>query len=342
MNTGGGRKSFTRRMLDLIFRAGLFDVLHTLRPKRLTVLNYHRVNILDQPGFDSFKPNISATPVGFAAQLDYLQRRFNIVSIHEIITWLREEGDLPNHTALITFDDGYHDNLTHAAPALKHRGLPALIFLTTDHIGRSTPFYWDLVAYCFHHTELDHVELPMVGLQSWNSITGLDTVMRAWIEQLKTAPNTDLRWHVERLPDLLDVSVPDDAFAGLTMTWEDVRKLASEGIAMGSHTMSHPILTRISLDQARDELSGSKERIEEEIGLPVESFAYPNGGAADFNPAIMALAGEVGYKAAFTLMPGASPYDTLRDSPLEIRRIYIGREDDEARFAAKVSGFRIL
>jgi peptidoglycan/xylan/chitin deacetylase (PgdA/CDA1 family) len=341
MKTGSDRKSLSRRMLDLMYRAGFFEVLHTLRPKRLTVLNYHRVNDPDQPDFDTFKPNVSATPEGFAAQLEYIQGRFNVIGIQEIIDWLQGEEDLPNHAALITFDDGYHDNLTNAAPALKQRGLPALIFLTTKHIGRPTPFYWDLVAYCFHHTDLDHAELPMAGLQSWNNSITRETIMRGWIELLKTIPNTDLQRHVERLPDLLDVSVPDDAFAELTMTWEQVRNLTEDDIAMGSHTINHPILTRISLDQARNELSGSKARIEEEIGLPVESFAYPNGGAADFNPAIMAIAGELGYKAAFTLLPGSNAYSTLRKSAMEIRRTYIGREDDEARFAAKVSGFRI-
>ena len=335
------RKSLIRDTLELMFRTGFFDVLHALRPQRLTVLNYHRVNDPDQPGFDMFKANVSATPEGFAAQLDYLQQRFNIVSIGEIVAWLRGEGDLPRHAALITFDDGYYDNLTHAAPSLKERSLPALIFLTTDHIGRSEPFYWDLAAYCFHHSQRDNVDLPLVGHQSWNSTAGREAVMRGWIEQLKTIPNTELSRHVEKLPDLLDVSVADDAFTGLTLSWEQVRHLAAQGVAMGSHTMSHPILTRISPDQAQNELAGSKARIEEEIGRRVESFAYPNGGAADFNPAIMALAREVGYAAAFTLLPGARAYRAVQNSPLEIRRIYVSRKDDDARFAAKVSGFRI-
>jgi len=341
MKVSGRRKSLTRRTLELMFRTGVFDVLHALRPQRLTVLNYHRVNDPDQSGFDMFKPNVSATPEGFAAQLDYLQQRFNIVSIGEIVAWLRGEGDLPRHAALITFDDGYCDNLTHAAPFLKERSLPALIFLTTDHIGRSEPFYWDLAAYCFHHSQRDNVDLPLVGHQSWNSTAGRETVMRRWVEQLKTIHNTEIDRYVEKLPDLLDVSVADDAFAGLTLSWEQVRHLAAQGVAMGSHTMSHPILTRISPDQAQNELAGSKARIEEEIGRRVESFAYPNGGAADFNPAIMALAREVGYAAAFTLLPGAPAYRAVQNSPLEIRRIYVSRKDDAARFAAKVSGFRI-
>lgn len=341
MKTKGNPGKFTRRTLELLFHTGIFDALHALRPQRLTVLNYHRINDPDQDGFDTFKPNVSATPQGFAAQLDYLQQRFKIISVAEIAAWLRGSGELPPHAALITFDDGYRDNLTHAVPALKARGIPALIFLTTDHIGAPNPFYWDLAAYCFHHSSRDAVDLPLMGHQTWGSTLERDAVMRRWIEGLKTIPHADLRRYIDELPDLLGVSVAENAFTGLTLTWDQVRRLAANGVAVGSHTMSHPILTRVPLDRARNEIIGSKRRIEEEIGRSIEGLAYPNGSAADFNPAIVNLAREAGYAAAFTLMPGVNGYRALQRSPLEIRRIYVGREDAEARFAAKVSGLHV-
>jgi peptidoglycan/xylan/chitin deacetylase (PgdA/CDA1 family) len=334
----GKRKSLARRVQEAAFRAGIFDAYHALRPRRLTVLSYHRVDDPYRAGFDTFRPNVSATIAGFAAQLDYVLERFNVVSNAEVVAWLSVKGDLPDYALLITFDDGYSDNLRNAAPILKARQLPALIFLTTDYIGQARPFYWDLVAYCFARTERDMADLPLLGRRSWPGAEARAAVVRAYCERLKLISEADKLIQVEQLPEILDVSIPSDAFAGLTLTWEQVRELAVAGIDVGSHTMSHPILTRIPIEQAREELAGSRARIEAQGGRPVVSLAYPNGLATDFSPQIEALARDAGYLAAFTLLPGPSSYAHVRRAPMQIRRIFIGHKDTLPRFAAKVSG----
>ena len=328
----------SHKVLELFFQMGLFEVMHRLWPPRLTILAYHRITDPHAPGFDTFKPNVSATPAAFAAQMDFMQQRFNVVSIGDIVAWLRGQHPLPPRPALITFDDGYRDNLEQAFPILQARRLPAVVFLATDYIGHALPFYWDLIAYCFHHTSQDGADLPLAGWQHWSDENGRAAVMMSWLDYLKKLSD-DKKWAlVIRLPQALGVSLSAGAFARLHLSWDEVRSMVAGGVDMGAHTQSHPILTRISLEQARLEATGSKARIEQEIEHPVVSFAYPNGLPADFNPALQTMLKQVGFEAVFTLVPGPARPAEVRQAPLAIRRIFVHYQDTLPRFAAKVMG----
>lgn len=325
-------------LLILLHKMGAFDFVRMLMPNVLTVLNYHRIDEPYSKGFDTFRPNISASPSEFAKQMDFVARNYHVISEAELVAFIRHGQKLPPRAALITFDDGYLDNYTIAYPILKARSLPAIIFLATDYIGVDKPFYWDLVAYCFHHTTKDYADLPHIGGKSWVDDLSRIRVMLAWIETLKRIPDTDRQKIVERLPDILGVGIGDDAFMGLTISWSQAREMNANGIGMGGHTVSHPILTRISLDDATLELSRSKQRIEEELKTPVFSFAYPNGQSTDFNNDIMTRVDQVGYKAAFTLLSGPTRHTTVVNHPFSIRRIFLSHEDNFSRFIAKLTG----
>jgi len=327
------------QVLTLLYKLHLFDILHRIvNRSKLTVLAYHRIDDPHAPGFDTFTPNVSATPAQFAAQMAHLSRRYTVVSIDDVTAWLRGEHSLPPYPALITFDDGYADNFRHALPVLKKHRFPAIVFLATDYIGNSKPFFWDLAAYCFAHTEKTSAVLPPAGELHWHNSQNRTAVMVKWLNQLKTLPDAEKWAHIHALPARLDVSVPADAFAGLTMTWDEVRTMIAGGVAMGAHTMSHPVLTRVSPAQARAEIAGSKACIEAVTGSPVTTFAYPNGLLTDFNAEIQTALTETGIEAAFTLLPGPVPMATARQAPLAIRRIFIGRKDSLPRFAAKLVG----
>lgn len=328
--------------LDLAFRLGVFESARLLHARSLTVLNYHRIDYFDSPNFDLFRPNVSAAPETFAQQMDYLRARYNVISVERLAAWLKGAAALPPRAALITFDDGYADNLKHAFPILKTRGLSAVIFLTTGFIETARPFYWDWVAYCFHHTRRQTVFLPLLGELRWRSPKERERVMRDWIETLKRLPDEQKNALISELPDLLEVPIPEARFSGLYLTWEQVRAMRRDGIEFGSHTVSHPILTRIPLEQVRRELTESRRKIEQETGSPVVSLAYPNGQAADFSPAVAEAAREAGFSLAFTLLPGPTRYQTVRRGPFTIRRIYIGNNDTLPRFAAKLSGLARL
>jgi peptidoglycan/xylan/chitin deacetylase (PgdA/CDA1 family) len=330
-------KKFT---LSFMYKAGAFDVVHSLRPHRLTVLNYHRINDVKNPNFDNFHPNVSASPVQFSRQMDYLKDRFNFITVEEIIDWLKGETVLPKYPALITFDDGYRDNLTNAYPILKERNIPAVIFVSTDYMDSNKPFYWDLISYCFHHSTKRDVTLPFFGNSTIANKQAAAKLAEQFIVKLKTLPEEEKLKVIDEIPEILTVDIPEHAFRNNHLTWDEIRYLANNGISIGSHTQSHPILTRISRDAARRELEGSKSRLETELGKEVTSFAYPNGSRDDFDPETVQIVKSCGYDIGFSLISGSPNISKLNPIRYEINRIYIGKNDTMPRFAAKLSGLR--
>jgi len=200
------------------------------------------------------------------------------------------------------------------------------------------PFNWDLAAYCFHHTIQAEADLPALGHQSWSSEAEREAVLSRLLALLKTLPADESRAAYQALPRTLGVGVPDNAFAGLHLSWDEVREMTLAGVAMGAHTESHPILTRVSPDRVQAEIAGSKARIEDELGRPITTFAYPNGTPADFSPEVEESVYRAGFEAAYTLVLGPSRFDEVRANPLAIRRVFVSHLDTMPRFAAKVVG----
>jgi peptidoglycan/xylan/chitin deacetylase (PgdA/CDA1 family) len=326
-----------KKILDFVYTTGLVRAGRRLFRHSLTVLNYHRIGDLKLPGFDSFQPNVSADPDVFRQQMGYLSRWFNVVSIKNIVQWLHGQRSLPPYAAVITFDDGYLDNYTEAYPILKQYNFPAVIFLTTGHIDTDVPFYWDLAAYCFFHTKQDRVLFPDKTERSWANAAEKQQACHAWVASAKTLPDAEKQKLAAQLPGRLNVAIPKNHFKNLMANWEQVREMGKNGIEFGGHTIHHPILTCIPLEQARMEIAGSKTRIEEETGQPVYSFAYPNGMKNDLNPAIETLVSQAGYHAAFTLLPGPTSFREVRQNPFAIRRVFVMYSDSLPRFATLVN-----
>ena len=265
------------------------------------VLIYHRVN----RGGGPFA--IERVPTGaFRTQMIHLVRSFRVMPLTEIVERLRTGEPLPPKTIAITFDDGYEDNYTEAFPILRELGLPATIFLTTGCIGTGESLWFDRVLHAFATTERDSVTL------SWGAeVTGLrDTATRAkaafqTLYGLMRLPNADRIEAIARLVRELGgggESVPLPSM----LDWNQVRTMAAGGITFGAHTVTHPILSRLPIEEAKGEIETSKRRIEVETGRPANLFAYPVGRRADYSPGVIELIAGAGFHAALTTAAGAN------------------------------------
>ncbi|NOH02962.1 MAG: polysaccharide deacetylase family protein [Chloroflexi bacterium] len=337
------RARIVNGLLSLSSRMGLYHAARFASPNLLTVLNYHRVDDPHVPGFDTLKVNVSATPSDFARQMDYVRKHYSAINCETLISFLKGEADLPPRAALITFDDGYYDNYSNAFPILAERNLPAVIFLATGFIDGSASFYWDYVSYCFYHTAKRKASLPLLGECAWEDEPSRERLLLRWIEAVKRIPETQKNEYVSRIGAALEVDVPAQAFENLHLNWDQVRAMSRSGlIEFGSHTVTHPILTRIPVEQAAYEILESRKRIEEETGRAVRALAYPNGGRADFSEPVMQAARDAGIEVAFSLLPGPTRYSTAGKNALSIRRIFLAHYDTFPRFLAKINGLSRL
>jgi peptidoglycan/xylan/chitin deacetylase (PgdA/CDA1 family) len=330
-----------RQQVAKILRAsgGLNLINRYWGKQRLTVLAYHRIIEWNTPTFADYEPVVSATPSMFEQQMAYIAKHFNVIRLAQLQNFLFHNEPLPEHPLLITFDDGFTDNYDFAFPILKKFGFPAVIFLVTSRMTNPTRPWWDEVAYAFHHTRLATADLPLIGKQAWASESERKSVREMLIQRLKIVPEAQKLEAVANTSQHLEVAPSQDK---LFISWEQVRELVANDVACQPHTVTHPIMTRISSQEVHQQLAQAKADIERETQQTANAFAYPNGTPSDFDKTTMQILRDVGYNTAFTLVAGPMRAKEAQQHPLQIKRVYLGNRDSLDIYASKVMGVPAL
>jgi peptidoglycan/xylan/chitin deacetylase (PgdA/CDA1 family) len=320
---------------------------HCLRQRKegrapsLTILAYHRIGqspVNTSAGAEMLDDKlISASQAGFTWQMEYLNRNFHIITADHLLTSAREGAPLPPNAALITFDDGYRDNFDLAFPILSARRIPAVVFLTTGLIGTTKRLWWDEIASLLVSTAAAAVSLPGAGSLRLQSAKDRNKTREILRRRFKTMSGSQQEAALRDLRKQLQPERQPETCERIFLNWEEIRAMQACQISFAAHTHTHPILTRIPLDEAEQEISRSRHIIEQETGCPVQFFAYPNGRSADFSAQTRELLIKLGFVSAVTLMPGSNSLKRQNIDWLSLRRVYIG-SDDRSAFIAKVSG----
>lgn len=272
----------------------------------LTVLCYHGVVETRRDG-SLFGNTVSAAE--FRAQLDYIGRHFHPVTVAEIAAGFDQARPLPPNAVAITFDDGYRNNVSLAAPILAEKGLPAVFHLSTDYIGGRRILWPDEIL--LRLMDWPDAALPVPpGFVRPAGGTRLEAA-----RTIKEGCKRISAGAREEFLDLLRAGTPAqpsryDGEAHDFMSWDEARRLVSLGFELGSHTVSHPILSRLERDALARELNESRMVIRRETASQCLALAYPNGSTADFSPEVLSAAGEAGYSVAFSVedcIAGAAP-----------------------------------
>jgi peptidoglycan/xylan/chitin deacetylase (PgdA/CDA1 family) len=334
----GLRRGAIRGVLRGALATGLWRIARTVVPEGVGVLLYHRIADARDPAFYGFADNVSATRAGFARQLDYLARSHNVIDLASFEAWLVEKQPLPKNSVLITFDDGYADNVEHALPELAARGMPAVLFLATGFVGDKRSFFWDAVAEAFATAPRTAADLPLLGTRLLSTALERMQAAREWIAAAKRLPSSELRSALGRLASALDRHLDPRPPRKTHATWSEIGQLAEGGFTICPHTVHHPILSRIAITAAEQEILASRQEIEERLGYRSRTFAYPNGLEPDFGVEHEELLRKHGFVAAFRSNGGNCFAAEARARPYAIRRICVTHKDDLPRFAAKLAG----
>jgi peptidoglycan/xylan/chitin deacetylase (PgdA/CDA1 family) len=328
-----------KRLLVKALRvSGVLRLARFSNRRRLLLLTYHGV-LPAGSGADDYLARNCVDADAFARQMRFLSRHYRCISLSDAVAGLAGEKPLPHRAAVVTFDDGFRNNLDHALPVLRQYGVPATVFVTTDHIGRGTRLLWtERVARLVTESRPgDRIDVVVAGERITASSPGeRREAARALLKRLKSVPVGERDRAIAELEQALgaDAGAPEeDRYAFLD--WDGVRALIAGGVEIGSHTATHAVLTSLTPDAIRRELARSKGAIERHIGRPCVLFSYPNGTAADFNDAAKAALREAGFVCALSQIPGMNTAGTDR---YELRRVNIGRGHDDLLFEAQVAG----
>jgi peptidoglycan/xylan/chitin deacetylase (PgdA/CDA1 family) len=290
------------------------------------ILLYHRVtDVRTDPQF------LCVTPDNFSQQMEVLRRSWNPISLHQLGIGLREQK-VPRRGVLVTMDDGYADNLYNAKPILERYEIPAIVFVASGYVGFEREYWWDeLERLLLQPGSLpEELKFQLNGTdRQWK--LGKSAVFYSeenyrshanWNLGKKSVPTErhslylDLYRLMRPLEPRQQGEILDKLHAWsackssprelcLPMTAPELRKLREGNlIDVGSHTISHPILSSLPLDSQRKEISGSRDLLEEIIGESVTSFAYPFGGDGDYTPQTVELVRDAGFESAFSTAPG--------------------------------------
>ena len=251
----------------------LFLAKRLVRRRGVIVLTFHRVLTDAELQQTASLPGMIVRRQTFEDFLKYAAEKCELLDVSAAPDW-QSRGRVK---LAVTFDDGWFDNASTASPIAFRHQAPMAIFIVPEKLGTALPFWPERAA----------------SSLAWSGYADAGYIERT-IENLKMLPPEERN---KRVGQLMAEHSASQSVTELdkTMTWEQVRELDGKDVSFGSHT-THEILTAIPLAQAEEEIAGSRERIERELGKSCRLFSYPNGDCSD---EVRKLVQRAGYSFAF-------------------------------------------
>jgi peptidoglycan/xylan/chitin deacetylase (PgdA/CDA1 family) len=297
-------------------------------PKFL-ILCYHRIGTGGIPLYSELSPKL------FEAQIHFLRKHYRIISLAEVRRGL-EEPARTGPAVAITFDDGYRGVYTHAFPILQKYNIPATVFLIADSVESGQVAWYDRVFLALQvmpaghfEIQLDHARIFRLSSRRSRLYAALEIMsyLRSLPDPRRQACCADLEKRV-KLPQL--------ELEDRMMDWEHVRTMQSAGVVFGSHTVTHPVVSRLTPEELDFEIAESKKRLEAKLGIVVEDFAFPFGHSADCGTQAAGWLARCGYRSAVTTVPGVN---TPGVDHFALRRVQIGEEHTLSMFSLCLTHF---
>lgn len=315
--TGGWGKADLRTVIMRLYR-----LLRWVRQSRIRILAYHGVDERDDPviNFDG----LQVTPAVFEEHLRIIRRDYHPLTLRQVTAALYGEVPPPSRAVVLTFDDGYLNNYSIAAPLLEKYGIPATFFLTTGFIGSSQDMWWYRVRRAVAWAV---GEIPSPDGRKGMKLSGVRervAAVRVWEDSLRRMPFIAREQRVERLVKECGTE-PGGGLLYPPMSWDQVRDLARRGFEIGAHTIHHVWLGAESGEVVREEIGCSIKSVRREIaGVKADAFSLPYGADA---MDIQSLLEECGVRAAVTTRHGLAH---VHGDPWRLPRLNIGRHEGTA------------
>jgi peptidoglycan/xylan/chitin deacetylase (PgdA/CDA1 family) len=254
----------------------------------------------------------------------YLQRHYRVMHLEDALQEgvTSSRGNDHRTPLVMTFDDGYRDNYTHAFVLARELQLPITIFLIPGYIESGKRFWWLESRYLMKHTQVEKVALDgkLYHLHSPGERQALEEKIDAHL--LHASSVAERETFIKAMHETLAVPAALTVAEEHTrpLTWSEVREMQASGwVSFGAHTLHHPILIYLSDEQELlREVHECRVVLEQQLKRPVRSFAYPVGQQQHIGEHVMHAVQEAGYDWAFTTING---FNNRESNAYLLRRI---------------------
>jgi peptidoglycan/xylan/chitin deacetylase (PgdA/CDA1 family) len=298
---------------------------------------------MSHPQWIPLRPQLR--PAMLERSLRLLTRHYRLLGFEQATAIIAGRAPLEQSCAAVTFDDGYRNNLACAVPVLRRYQARPIIYLTTGHIERRTPFWFDRLDFALQAGLQLNGRTLTVGAEALKLRTGTRAEMASSYAQLRQVakaairPDTTMLAELDSIAESLELEAgrkladifEQDGFSGV-VTWEEVRA-ATADVDFGSHTANHIRVPLVNAEEAEQELVDSKQQIERAIDTPCRHFAYPDGS---FSREAADLVRAAGYTSAVTMEPGLN---RVGDDLMQLKRIPFPLQGSDSELLLELSGF---
>jgi len=227
-------------------------------------------------------------------QLAYLTRHYEILPLEALVRCFETGTAVPKRSVVLTFDDGFRDNLDNALPILEQHRAPATVFVVTGALTSGELPWSQRLGFLFQHTPATELSHPLAGPEPQDVSTPArrKAVYARLKLPLRSLGRSVREQTLGELARLLRVEAPKDRM----LTWAQARTLMAAGVAIGAHTYSHALLAEISAEEAHWEMRQSREDLRERMGIEHPFFCFPAGS---HSPRLFQEVRALGFRSAF-------------------------------------------
>ncbi len=285
----------------IVYKTGLLDLyikyIFLQRDKfPAVIITYHRF-VKDLSNTLEYCPTVTHLIDLFENEIRYLQRYYKIVSLNELVNTLSLGKNFKQPTIAITVDDGFKDNYQLLFPLLKRYNIPVTIFVTTGPTGTAKRLWVNRLEEIILETSKTSFSAGWFyagKIFTLNNIVKKREFYQLLLGKLKDIETCKRDQYLEYIEKILGRPRLKDR---IMLNWDEIKEMQKKGVTFGAHTVTHPILTNLPLDDAKKEIVNSKKKIEKELGITINHFAYPNGRPQDFNDELREFCKQIGFKS---------------------------------------------
>lgn len=300
------------------------------------ILMFHRVTPKSNKARLTANSYLEVSPEYLEWTINYFKgKNYNFISIEQLDVYLRQPK--PQPFVIYTFDDGFKDNYYHAYPIFKKFNIPFTIYITTDFPNQKAILWWNHLEDLVLKQNNISFLLKNNTYQFKTKTTQEKTV--AFKKLSKIIKHGESESYTDRLKNIFSpYDINPFSTNNIVLTWDEIKTLHLDPlVTIGSHTVSHPTLNKLSDTESSNEIITAKKIIEKELNSEINHFAYPFGGITEIGNREINISKKSGIKTAVTTC-SANIFKDHKHHLHSLPRIAVGESMNKDTFDLILSG----